>query len=372
MAPFARLAGRFRAELRASPGPPPPAALRLHRMMFRRFLREAGFDPLPFPDLVGRDDFLDEFRWSLDEQAADGALTPDVFGCLFDKHVSRKETGTFYTGRDVTDYIAAATIVPALLDAVSARRPDFLFAESVNDLVTRNVDLVSFAAGRIAACDDPHVRAAVRDSLRALTVLDPTCGCGEFLVAALRVLEPLYEACGEGRSARETILRHNLHGLDLMPEAVEITRMRLLLMLAASARGSGRPPSPRPDDRLRAGDALAPPDPFPRVARRGGFSVVLGNPPYVEVAPDHPGYRTARCGNLYAFVVERGLRLLAPHGRMGLIVPHSAFCTDRMAPLASLVLRRGVTWVSTYDIRPCKLFAGVDQRLAIFLSAPSP
>jgi hypothetical protein len=371
---LARFARRFRAELRAT-ADPRRAALMLHRMMYRRFLREAGFAPLPFPDLAGRDAFLDEFRLSLDEHSTDDALTPDVFGCLFDKHVSRKETGTFYTGRDVSDYIAAATIVPALLDAVASCCPHFLSADSVNDLVTRNTDLVRFAVERIATCDE-SVRRVVRDSLRALTVLDPTCGCGEFLVAALRVLEPLYEACGERGSIRETILRHNLYGLDLMPEAVEITRMRLLLMLAAAARKAGRPPSVALDDRLRAGDALAPSDPFPEVARRGRFSVVLGNPPYVEaesagVAHGLRGYQTARCGNLYAFVVERGLRLLAECGRAGMIVPHSAFCTDRMAPLAALLLRRGAAWVSTYDIRPCKLFAGVDQRLAIFLSAPS-
>src|SRR5439155_23779539 len=124
---------------------------------------------------------------------------------------------------------------------------------------------------------------------------------------------------------------------------------------ALAARRSGRPPS-LPCDRLRAGDILSPSDPFPGVTRRGGFSVVLGNPPYVESAaaggvPDLSGYRTVACGNLYAFVVERGLELLAADGRMGMIVPHSAFCTDRMAPLLSLVTAGATTWVSTYDIR---------------------
>jgi hypothetical protein len=368
---LARFVGRFRAELRGESSP--QAALLLHRMMFRRFLREAGFDPLPFPDLAGRDAFLDGFRWSLDDRPAEDALTPDVFGCLFDKHVSRKETGTYYTGRDVSNYIARATIIPALLDAVAARCPTLLLGESVNDLVTRNIDLGRFAADRIARCEEPHAR-AVWDSLRKLTILDPTCGCGEFLVAALRVLEPLYEACRarlgltQRHSTRETILRHNLYGLDLMPEAVEITRMRLLLTLATTQR-SGRPPSLPLDECLRAGDALSPSDPFPQVGRRGGFSVVLGNPPYVETAADGrlAGYRTASCGNLYAPVVERALGLLAADGRLGMIVPHSAFCTDRMAPLLSLVTTGATTWVSTYDIRPCKLFAGVDQRLAIFL-----
>jgi len=412
---FARFAARFRVEQRALcdslrdlPAPADPsrhAALLLHRQMFRRFLQEAGFDRLPPPDDAVPDSFLDGPCWSLAEPAPDDALTPDVFGCLFDKHVSRKETGTFYTGRDVSDYIARATILPALLDAVSIRRPEFLGGEdptrSVNDLVTQNGDLASFAVETIARCDRPQALRAVWDALRGLTVLDPTCGCGEFLVAGLRVLEPLYEACLTrmwalpGRTfpaifakverqptvrhfVRATILRQNLYGLDLMPEAVEITRLRLLLMLAAASLGRSRlPPALNLDDHLRSGDVLATSEPFPQVARRGGFSVVLGNPPYVESAregaPHEVGvYRTATCGNVYAFVVERSLSLLAADGRLGMIVPHSAFCTDRMAPLLSLVTTGATTWISTYDIRPCKLFAGVDQRLAIFLRHASP
>jgi len=368
--------------------------------MFRRFLQEAGFRRLPPSEASVPDSFLDGFRWSLDDLSPEDALTPDVFGCLFDKHVSRKETGTFYTGRDISDTIARATIIPALLDAVSARYPEFLGGEattpSVDDRVTQNCDLVELAVAAIGRCDRPEAVRAVWDGLVALTVLDPTCGCGEFLVAALRVLEPLYEACLiqmrslPGRTfptilawverqpsvhhfVRASILRQNLYGVDLMHEAVEITRMRLLLMLAAAARGTSRlPPALHLADGLRTGDVLAVSAPFPQVARRGGFSVVLGNPPYVEWAgksgpPAVGAYRTNRCGNLYAPVVERAISLLAPGGRLGMIVPHSAFCTDRMAPLQSLITEGATTWISTYDIRPCKLFAGVDQRLAIFL-----
>jgi len=52
-----------------------------------------------------------------------------------------------------------------------------------------------------------------------------------------------------------------------------------------------------------------------------------------------------------------------------MIVPHSSFCTDRMAPL----MKRFMSvcdhlWISTYSIRPAKLFFGVDQRLAIVLA----
>jgi hypothetical protein len=43
-----------------------------------------------------------------------------------------------------------------------------------------------------------------------------------------------------------------------------------------------------------------------------------------------------------------------------------------MAPLLSLLTEGATAWVSTYDIRPCKLFAGVDQRLAIVLRRAGP
>ncbi len=368
--------------------------------MFRHFLHEAGLAEADPVQLAVAERLFNGYRCRLDDTSAADALTPDAFGCLFEKHVSRKETGTYYTGRDVSNYIAAATIVAALLDAVSARCPELLGADAspyvIDELITQNHDPVAFAVAAISRCDDPRALHEVWQALLRLTVLDPTCGCGEFLVAALRVLEPIYEACLQqiqsvpGRTTsrlltqlqhhgtarhfvRALILRHNLYGLDLMPEAAEIARMRLLLMLAAAG-----PEQPSLDlsHRVCAGDLLAGPEPFPEIAQRG-FSVTLGNPPYVELRNsamtcERHRYSTAACGNLYALVMERSLTLLAPNGRLGMIVPHSAVCTDRMAPLLALLTEGATTWISTYDIRPCKLFAGVDQRLAIVLRRVSP
>ncbi len=51
-----------------------------------------------------------------------------------------------------------------------------------------------------------------------------------------------------------------------------------------------------------------------------------------------------------------------------MIIPHSAYCTNRMAPLQVLFHRsKGAGWVQTYGIRPAKLFLGADQRLAIYI-----
>jgi len=109
----------------------------------------------------------------------------------------------------------------------------------------------------------------------------------------------------------------------------------------------------------------------------GGFDVVIGNPPYVEYSKVKgeytvQGYAMEACGNLYAFFAERNTCLFCAYGRTGMIVPHSAICTDRMAPVLRLLCRAaGATWFSTYGIRPAKLFVGVDQRLLIYVTSRS-
>lgn len=107
---------------------------------------------------------------------------------------------------------------------------------------------------------------------------------------------------------------------------------------------------------------------------RGGFDVVIGNPPYVEYKERDfsykvSGYRTLSCGNLYAFILERCRALINESGIIGMIVPLSGHSTDRMEPLVDCFYNafsgRYIMNLSA-DANPSHLFAGVKFRLAIF------
>ncbi len=117
---------------------------------------------------------------------------------------------------------------------------------------------------------------------------------------------------------------------------------------------------------------------FDKVMRRGGFDVIIGNPPYVEYAEVKtryqllPGiYKTSVCGNLYAYFIERSIALLKQHGRWGMIVPLSAFATERMHSLQRLIMVHASSLHLSFlsgDANPSRLFEGVKFRLSIGLA----
>lgn len=119
---------------------------------------------------------------------------------------------------------------------------------------------------------------------------------------------------------------------------------------------------------------------YPVMAQRGGFDVIIGNPPYVEYNKANKetkravsdiyrivGLKTQECGNLYAYVIERSWRLINSIGMCGVIMPLSAVNTPRMSPLQSFILPG--SWISSYDFRPGHLFDGVNLRLCISINA---
>ena len=166
--------------------------------------------------------------------------------------------------------------------------------QSVNDLITLNLDSERFARDVIVNSEGPELVRAVWNALTRISVLDPACGSGAFLFAALNVLEPLYsatlqamrgfladletsrrqrppkalrdfreilDAAGQHRSERYYILKsiivNNLYGVDIMEEAVEICRLRLFLKLAAQLETYDQiEPLPDIDFNIQPGNSL--------------------------------------------------------------------------------------------------------------------
>lgn len=263
----------------------------------------------------------------------------------------RKRDGVYYTPEPVVNYLVEQTLTPWFADVKAA---------------------CGYPAPELGVPSAAAVTAYV-ERLKKIRVVDPACGSGAFLISAFRRLltermsaaRDLERASGRPPAAIDEaaiiaeILRENIYGVDINPASVEIAKLALWLHSARAAKplsslehtlrignslvGSdfwaGRERSSAAEERVRTFNWKAA---FPEVWPEGvpgGFDIVLGNPPYVKLqnlvkvdadvvaylaAPrGDDTYQSARTGNfdLYLPFIEKGLRLLAPGGRMAYIAP---------------------------------------------------
>lgn len=114
---------------------------------------------------------------------------------------------------------------------------------------------------------------------------------------------------------------------------------------------------------------------FPEVIRRGGFDVVVGNPPYLRMnnLPGYTvaGYETEKCPDLYAVCYERSLQLTSSSGRHAFVVMLNLSFSDDYRQLRNFISERGCSeWWSTYGKRPDKLFAGAHVTNTLLVLGP--
>jgi len=244
--------------------------------------------------------------------------------------------------------------------------------------------------------------------ISSLRVLDPACGSGSFLLGAYQCLlnfhrdwyqkdgiqkhsQEIYQGYGGQwyltTREKKRILLNNIYGVDIDPQAVEVTKLSLLLKVL---EGENQDTLERqiklfkeralPDlgSNIKCGNSLIGPEfsqgkqmnlldseetyrinafdwekEFPEIMKRGGFDVVIGNPPYIRIqtmkewAPTEvelykTHYTAASKGNydIYVVFVERGLSLLNKRGRLGFILPSKFFSTDYGEGLRKLITDR--------------------------------
>lgn len=260
------------------------------------------------------------------------AIPADVLGTIYEQYlgyiqekgvvngVKRKRQGIYYTPEFIVDYIVQNTL------GVDLKERTLRGAENIK-------------------------------------VLDLACGSGSFLIKAFDALEKyLKEEKAQEKSGpiaafrKYNILRNNIYGVDLDPQAIEITRLNLLLRALVPNHKL-----PLLSDNTKVGNSLVSgatqelkkyfgknwrekrpfnwQEEFLEVFGHGGFDVIIGNPPYVRVdilSEDEKSFwkdifeSTKGKYDLYYLFIENALRLLKSGGKLGFIVPNK-FCAASSA-----------------------------------------
>jgi hypothetical protein len=269
---------------------------------------------------------------------------------------------------------------------------------------------------------------AYAERLKSLTVVDPACGSGAFLITALRyLLDEWHEVEGfrrqvTGRVAASDddaalisdILKANIYGVDINSASVAIAQLALWLH---TARGNKSLSSL--DQNVREGNSLISSDffkgqinialydevekervnafdwqkAFPEVFKRGGFDAVVGNPPYVklqnfrrvhadmaEFLPEGrpeigiKPYVSTQSGNfdLYLPFIEKGINLLNERGRLGYIAS-SLWVTNEYGQGLRSVITGGRNLDRWIDFKAYQVFEEATNYTALqfFTKAPN-
>ncbi|MHC4871799.1 MAG: Eco57I restriction-modification methylase domain-containing protein [Planctomycetota bacterium] len=228
-------------------------------------------------------------------------------------------------------------------------------------------------------------------------VCDPAMGTAHFLISAA-----WYLAKGDVRSARH-IAETRLYGVDSSPEIARLARMSMWLEFSSPLLPFEVP------DHFTCGDSLVGSVwkdseeevavkqkfefegfdwycAFPEIKEKGGFDVVIGNPPYdvltgfkkdpelklyVNYLRKGGFYKNSVSGqlNLYRLFIERSLAILKNKGNLSFIVP-SSFLTDKAASaLRKNMLERHLLNRAEHFSESEKSFENVGQSVVIFLAA---
>ncbi len=276
-----------------------------------------------------------------------------------------------------------------------------------------------------------------------LRILDPACGSGSFLIGAFQYLldwhldwyvkdgaekyakaaRPiLYQAggthAGHGSGSyrlttyeRKRILLNNIYGVDIDPQAVEVTKLSLLLKVLEGENSQTLDVQfklfheralPDLENNIKCGNSLIGPDfyqqqslnlfnddellrinafdwnaEFKDIMTSGGFDAVIGNPPYVFTRNQgiddkqksyfysHFKHQSNQL-NTFGIFVEQSHKLLHKKGMLGFITPNNWYTIDSFSPLRKFILEASANIKMINIVDRVFVAADVDTGIILF------
>lgn len=297
-------------------------------------------------------------------------LTPGHRAIVEEKPEVKKAGGVYYTPSYIVDYIVKQTV------------------------------------GKLLEGKKPGARSAVNK----IKILDPACGSGSFLIGAYQFLldwhrdryveidpkknkKVLYQGPGgEWRlttAERKRILLTHIYGVDIDPQAVETTKLSLLLKVLEGERQIDlfrERALPDLGDNIKCGNSLIGPDfydhqqtdlfddeeryrinvfdwqtEFAEIMQAGGFDAVIGNPPYVRqeiLGENFKEYAKrkfsvyAGTADLYSYFIERGVALIKTGGYFSYIVANKWMRANYGKPLRQWMKKQSIEAIIDFGDLP--------------------
>jgi type I restriction-modification system DNA methylase subunit len=322
------------------------------------FAPDEVLDTLIVDDVVLKDDLLKLSKYDFNTD-----VDVNILGHIFEHSLSeieeveaelkgevadktkgkRKKDGVFYTPKYITKYIVENTIGKLCTEKKAALNLDidiaiFELQKADGKLNQKGIELYTSLN-------------EYKNWLLTLKILDPACGSGAFLNQAVNTLaqehkfadDIIAELTNTPLRLFDTdlaILENNIYGVDINEESIEIAKLSLWLRTAKQGRqlsnlsNNIKCGNSLIDDPSVAGDkAFNWHNEFPEVFAKGGFDVVIGNPPYVlsrdNKLEDYKKYISNRFrltqekANLYLIFIEKTYEILNNNGELGFVVPNS-------------------------------------------------
>jgi hypothetical protein len=296
----------------------------------------------------------------------------------------RKKDGVFYTPKYITKYIVENTVGKLCTEKKAELQ---IIEEEYATDKRRQLKTKQALLNKLKI---------YQNWLLQLTICDPACGSGAFLNQALDFLITEHRYIDELQAKllgvpiifsdiEKSILENNLFGVDLNEESVEIAKLSLWLRTAQPNRKLNDL-----NNNIKCGNSLIV-DPtvagdkafnwheaFPQVFENGGFDIVIGNPPYVQLQSmgemseilKNCGYETFDKGaDLYCIFTERGYKLLRNGGIQSFIMPNKWMLVAYGKPLRKFLSKTGLRQVLNFgDIQ---FFQEATTYVCIFVTQKS-